>query len=79
MDISGKVAIVTGAASGIGRAVAAVLGEAGAAGIVIADIDLAGANETKERLEAETPAQGLVVETNVADEDQVNAMVEGEY
>ena len=76
MDISGKVAIVTGAASGIGRAVAQVLGEAGAAGIVIADIDLAGANETKERLEAETPAQGLVVETNVADEDQVNAMVE---
>ena len=76
MDISGKVAIVTGAASGIGRAVAQVLGEAGAAGIVIADIDLAGANETRERLEAETPAQGLVVETNVADEDQVNAMVE---
>ena len=76
MDISGRVAIVTGAASGIGRAVAEVLAEAGAAGIVIADVDMAGAEETKARVEAETSAQGLVVETDVANEDQVNAMVE---
>ncbi len=76
MDISGKVAIVTGGASGIGHAVAEVLAEAGAAGIVIADIDLARAEETKEQIEARTSTQGLVVKTDVRDEDQVNGMVE---
>ena len=75
MDISGRIAIVTGAASGIGRAVVEVLAEAGAAGIVIADIDKAGANETQQWVETHTATQGLVVETDVANEVQVNAMV----
>ena len=76
MDVSGRVAIVTGAASGIGRAVAEVLAEAGAAGVVVADVDVAGGVETRERVEADSPTQVLVVETDVGDEDQVNAMVE---
>ena len=76
MDISGRVAIITGASSGIGRAVAEVMAEAGAAGIVIADIDLARAEETREQIEATTSAQGLAVETDVGDEDQINGMVE---
>ena len=75
MDISGRIAVVTGAASGIGRAVAEVLAEAGAAGIVIADVDSAGAGETRDRVEANTQAKGLVVETDVASEGQVNRMV----
>ncbi|MGI4792600.1 MAG: SDR family oxidoreductase [Janthinobacterium lividum] len=41
-EIAGRVAIVTGAASGIGRGTALALGRAGAR-MVVADIDLAGA------------------------------------
>ena len=76
MDLSGRVAIVTGAASGIGRAVCSVLAEAGADGIVIADVDRGGAEETRAQLETLTQARGRVVEVDVSDPDQVAAMVE---
>ena len=45
MNLAERVAIVTGAASGIGRAVAKRLSDAGAAGVVIADLDEKGAND----------------------------------
>lgn len=45
IDYSGRAALVTGGASGIGRALAAALSARGAA-VVVADIDLAGAEET---------------------------------
>jgi NAD(P)-dependent dehydrogenase (short-subunit alcohol dehydrogenase family) len=45
MDIVDKVAVVTGAASGIGRALATVLAAAGAR-VVIGDIDRVGAEQT---------------------------------
>jgi 3-oxoacyl-[acyl-carrier protein] reductase len=44
-DLSGKVAIVTGAASGIGKGIARVLAQQGA-GIVVADINEGKAGET---------------------------------
>ena len=47
MTLSSKsVAVVTGAASGIGRAVAVRLGKEGIAGLAIADVDEQGLNET---------------------------------
>jgi len=46
MDIKGKVAIITGAASGIGQATAYALAQAGAKAIGLADIDAAGLLET---------------------------------
>ncbi len=46
MEIEGKVALVTGAASGIGRATAIALADAGAA-VVIADIDECGARDSQ--------------------------------
>lgn len=50
-DLSGRVALVTGAASGLGRAIAAGMAGAGA-DIAIADIDDAGMLETAQQVEA---------------------------
>jgi 3-oxoacyl-[acyl-carrier protein] reductase len=50
-DLTGKTAIVTGGASGIGRAIAARLGKLGA-NVAVADINDAGAQETAAMIEA---------------------------
>ena len=52
IDLSGRAAVVTGAASGIGRATASVLGSAGAA-VVCADVDADGAAATASAITAE--------------------------
>ena len=62
LDLSGKRAIVTGGAQGIGQAIAFRLAEAGAS-VMIADIDLGAANETVERIRSE----GGTAEAIVAD------------
>lgn len=49
MRLAGKVAIVTGSGSGMGRAIAAEFAQHGAA-LVVADINLEAANETAKRL-----------------------------
>jgi len=68
-----RVAIVTGAASGIGRATASALAEAGAA-VVVADLNLDGAEEVAESIRAAGyEAAGQLVD--VADEDSIAAMV----
>ena len=48
-DLDGRVAVVTGGASGIGEATCGVLADAGAA-VVVADIDEAGALRTARRI-----------------------------
>jgi len=52
MDIKGKTAIVTGAASGIGRATAVALAERGAAAIALVDVNEIDLRETAGRVEA---------------------------
>src|SRR5258708_15213655 len=49
-NIAGKVAIVTGAASGIGLAIAEAMAEAGAK-VALFDLDLAGLEEARDRLQ----------------------------
>lgn len=51
MDLEGKIAIVTGAASGIGKAIATRLGALGAT-VVVADLNETGAAETAKAIEA---------------------------
>jgi 2-deoxy-D-gluconate 3-dehydrogenase len=52
LDLSGKCAIVTGGALGIGQAIVFRLAEAGAS-VMIADIDMDAANETVERIRSD--------------------------
>lgn len=69
MEIPGKVFVVTGAASGIGRALARRFAHEGAAGVVVADLDEAGGRAVAE------PIGGVFVRTDVAVERDVAALV----
>ncbi len=51
MSLQGRVAIVTGAAQGIGRAIAETLAQAGA-DIVVADLDPSRSQDTVKAIEA---------------------------
>ncbi len=73
MHLDGKVALVTGAASGIGHAIAKRYLEAGAR-VVIADLNLDAATAAARSLGDRKSA--MPVAMNVADEEQVNAGVE---
>ncbi|CUU58152.1 NAD(P)-dependent dehydrogenase, short-chain alcohol dehydrogenase family [Parafrankia irregularis] len=70
--MQGKVAIVTGAGGGIGKAYAKGLAEAGAA-VVLADINLDNADTAAKELTA-AGHQAFAVRADVADEASVNAM-----
>jgi NAD(P)-dependent dehydrogenase (short-subunit alcohol dehydrogenase family) len=71
--LAGRVALVTGAASGIGRAIAARLGAEGAA-VVLADRDLAGAEAVAADLGGADVA--VAVEVDVSDEAAVAGAVQ---
>jgi NAD(P)-dependent dehydrogenase (short-subunit alcohol dehydrogenase family) len=71
----GKVAIVTGAASGIGRALSAALARRGAT-VVLADIDGAGAEAAADSLAAGPPGRASGVALDVTDAEAVAGLVE---
>jgi 2-dehydro-3-deoxy-D-gluconate 5-dehydrogenase len=67
-DLSGKSAIVTGGARGIGQAIAFRLAEAGAH-VTVADIDVAAANQTVERIRLENgSAQAILADARSAED-----------
>ncbi len=71
--LAGRIALVTGAASGIGKATAMRLAAEGAC-VVIADLDLAKAQEAAAELGNEDVAIGIVA--NVTDEAAVQSAVD---
>ena len=73
-DLSGKKALVTGGAVGIGRACAIALARAGA-DVAIVDIDGASAAATVAELET-LGSRSMHVVCDVSDEQQVAAMLE---
>lgn len=74
MLLEGRVAIVTGGAKGMGRAICQLFAEEGAK-VAIADIDMPGAAETLRAIEA-AGGQGLAIECDVTSSAQVKAMVD---
>lgn len=74
MNLDGKVAIVTGAGSGIGRGMAMGLASAGAA-VCAADLVLAGAEETAAMI-AEKGGQAMAIQVDVASRASIDRMVE---
>lgn len=72
--LSGKVALVTGAASGIGKAIAEIYAKNGAK-VVVSDIDPKSGEAFVEELKAKG-AEALFVKANTADAGEVEQLVE---
>lgn len=75
MSLEGRVALVTGAGRGIGRAIADELAKRGA-DIVLADRMLEGAQQSAAEIAAQTGRQTLAVEVDVSSLESAKAMVE---
>ncbi|MBM4306636.1 MAG: 3-oxoacyl-[acyl-carrier-protein] reductase [Deltaproteobacteria bacterium] len=74
MELSGKVALVTGGAQGIGKAIALLLANNGA-DVAISDINLEKAQETANEIQA-LGKRSIALKANVADFKEVEQMVE---
>ena len=73
MRLKNKVAIVTGGANGIGRAICELFAQEGAS-VVVADIERDAGLQTVDRIEA-GGGKAVMVETDVSKEDDVRRMV----
>ena len=72
-DVRGKLALVTGAGAGIGRATAIELARRGADTVVIVDRDLAAAEETAVAVR-EAGAGAAVYQADVSDDTAINSL-----
>ena len=71
MQVKGKVCVVTGAASGIGEAVARAYAQAGARGVVVADL-----KSSRDKLASVAgEIGGLAVSADVAQESEIQALI----
>jgi 3-oxoacyl-[acyl-carrier protein] reductase len=71
--LTGRVALVTGAASGIGRAIALQLAREGAA-VSVVDVNLEGAKKVVKEIKG-LKSEALAVQCDVSKEEQVNQAV----
>lgn len=72
MRLENKVAIVTGAASGMGKAIAEAYAKEGAK-VVVSDLNLEGAKTVAEGIQA-SGGDAIAVQTNVASEEDVQRL-----
>lgn len=73
-DLKGKVAVITGAASGIGRAIAQVFSQEGAK-VVVSDYNEKGGKETVKKIKARK-GKAIFIQADVSNYDQVKNLVE---
>ncbi len=74
MSLTGKIAVVTGSAQGIGQAIAITLAQDGA-DVVVADLNADRCGDTVARIKA-LGRQAMAVSVNVGDWDQVKSMID---
>src|SRR5271169_5234436 len=70
MKVAGKIVVVTGGGSGIGRAMCHAFYRAGAAKVVVADIDVAAAEEVAAAI------GGRAFSCDVTDETQIKSLID---
>ncbi len=73
--LNDKVAVVTGAAQGIGRAIAEALARRGA-DVVVADLNVERAEATAKEIAADTGRRAIAVQVDVADNASAKAMID---
>ncbi len=74
MEFSGKTAVVTGAARGIGRATAIAFGKSGA-NVAVVDIDQAGASKVAAQIE-DSGGAALACQTDLTKPAEIRAMLQ---
>jgi 3-oxoacyl-[acyl-carrier protein] reductase len=74
MSLTGRIAVVTGGAQGIGQAIAATLAQEGA-DVVVADLNANRCEETVARVK-QLGRKAMAVSVNVGDWDQVKSMID---
>ena len=75
MKLKDKVAVVTGAAQGLGRAIAKILAQQGAK-VVVADLQLEKAEATAKEIAADTGQQVIALRVDVVESASAKAMID---